>query len=226
MLAMPGCAASPAKIVFLAECAYDLKQERRKLQSFLEERNWQVRPISEYPTLGREDALRADLRESVAFVQLLERLREKQKPAPAKTNQSRKILVRVVIRSPKRDRLWDRVFEWIDNQPDMRAHLLEEDEKFIHKHKSKEPCHGFLIVCDGSSLKDERYSYKADMEDCVQIQLDEKDEPPVGLVYCRPPRFPGWSKLLHRTTFRLHPIEGDAPDKLPQFFEDVSRLAK
>jgi hypothetical protein len=291
-LSMPGSSGSPPKVVFLAECKFDMQQERKKLQSFLEDRNWQVRPASEYPPVGREDAFRADLVESVAFIQLLEsypresgfdrqqreaakhkprflfrhekialdqadekhrefltprdvincsfddfqayvavkldRLWEKQKPAPVKTSESRKVLVRVVVRSPKRDRLWDKVFKMIDSEPDLRPHLLEEDEKFIDKHYINEPCHGLLIVCDGSAIRDHRHSLKRDLEECSLIQYKDKDkeEPPVGLVYWRPPRLTSWSPLLHIQPRRLHRILGDTPDALPQFFEDVRRLAK
>jgi hypothetical protein len=188
-LAMPSSLGSPLKVVFLAECAFDMQQERKKLQSFLEDNKWQVRPTSKYGLAGREAAVQADLRESTAFVQLLEsdpretgfdrlqrrlaeskpqflfrddkialdkaepqhrefltprnvitncsfddfqvnvlaalnRVWEQQKPAPVKPGRLRNALVRVIIRSPNRDALWDEVFEWIDRQPDIRSHLL------------------------------------------------------------------------------------------------------
>jgi hypothetical protein len=63
---------SPLKVVFLAECVFDMQQERKKLQSLLEDQGWQVRPTFRYGLAGREAALQADLRESVAFIQLLE----------------------------------------------------------------------------------------------------------------------------------------------------------
>jgi hypothetical protein len=71
-LAMPGSSVSPPKVVFLAECAFDMQKEREKLKSFLQEKGWQVRPTSQYDLAGREMALQADLLESVAFIQLLE----------------------------------------------------------------------------------------------------------------------------------------------------------
>jgi hypothetical protein len=143
----------------------------------------------------------------------------------------RKVLVRVVVRSPKRQRLWDKVFEWIDREPDMRPHLLEENENFVDKEDTNEPCHGFLIVCDGSALTDPRYSLNRDMEDCslIQlklIQLKENGEPPAGLVYWRPPLLRSWAPLLQRSPPRLHRILGNKPDTLPQFFEDVRRAAE
>ena len=291
-LAMPGSSGSPPRVVFLAECAFDMQQERKKLQSFLEDKDWQVRPTSKYDLAGRDAALQADLRESVAFIQLLEsyprdtgfdrqqreaaklkprflfrdekialdkaeaqhyeflsppnvilgsfddfqvhvaaeldKLWQQQKPAPVKPGGLRKALVRVVIRSPNRESLWDEVFEWIDRQPDIRSHLLEEEEKFMDKYDPNAPCHGFLIVCDRSALDDERYSTVKDMNDCSLIQFKEKDEshlPPTGLVYFPPPP-PRWSRLQHVTPLRLHRILRDTPDTLLQFFEDVRCAAK
>jgi hypothetical protein len=130
--------------------------------------------------------------------------------------------VRVVIPSPNRDSLWDEVFEWIDRQPDIRSHLLEEKEKFIDKDDPNVPCHGFLIVCDRSALDDERYSTDKDMNDCSLIQLKEKDLshlPPAALVYFPPPA--RWARLQRVAPMRLHRISGDIPDTLFQFFEDV-----
>jgi TIR domain len=292
-LAVPGSLKSPPKVVFLAECAFDMQRERKKLQSFLEDEDWQVRPASKYDPMSREKALQADLGESIAFVQLLEsysretgfdrqqreaaklkpkflfrdekialeeadeqhrefltplevitgssfddfqmhvaaelkRLWEEQKPAPVRPSGLRKALVRVVIRSPNRESLWDEVFEWIDRQPDIRSHLLEEKEKLIDKYDPNVPCHGFLIVCDSSALDDERYSTDKDMNDCSLIQLKEKDEsrlPPAGLVYFPPPPA-RWSRLQHVMPLRLHRISKDTPDILVQFFEDVRGIAK
>jgi hypothetical protein len=290
-LAMPGSPGGPPKVVLMAECAFDMQEERRKLQSLLKDDHWQVRPTSKYDLAGREAALEADLRESVAFVQLLEsypretgfdrqqreaaklkprflfrddhialdkadaqhrefltprdvitgsfddfqvhvaaelnKLWEQQKPAPIKLGGLRKALVRVVIRSPNRESLWDEVFEWIDRQPDIRSHLLEEKEKFIDKYDPNMPCHGFLIVCDRSAFDDERYSTDKDMDDCSLIQLKEKDLshlPPAALVYFPPPP-PRWARLQHVTPLRLHRILGDTPDTLVQFLEDVRSVA-
>ena len=132
------------------------------------------------------------------------------------------------MRSPNRDALWDEVFEWIDRQPDIRGHLLEEKEKFIDKDDPNAPCQGFLIVCDRSALEDERYSTDKDMNDCLLIQLKEKDEfrlPPAGLVYFPPPPA-RWSRLQRVTPLRLHRISGDAPNTLVKFFEEVRGAAK
>src|SRR5262249_32188226 len=142
----------------------------------------------------------------------LNRLWEQQKPAPVKTSGLRKVLVRVVIRSPNRESFWDEVFGWIDRQPDIRSHLLEEKEKFIDKDDPNAPCHGFLIVCDRYALDDERYSTDKDMNDCSLIQLKEKEEsrvPPAGLVYFPPPP-PRWSRLQHLMPPLLHRISGVA----------------
>jgi hypothetical protein len=286
-LAMPGSLGSPPKVVFLAECTFDMREERTKLQSFLEDKEWQVRPISKYDLPSREAALQADLQESVAFIQLLEsypresgfdrkqhetaklkprflfrdekialekadaqhreflsspdvitgsfddfqvhvagelnKLWEQLKPAPVKQGGLRNALVRVVIRSPNRDSLWDEVFEWIDRQSDIRSHLLEENEKLIDKYDPNAPCHGFLVVCDCSAFEDERYSTDKDMNDCSLIQLKEKDVshlPPAALVYFPPPP-PRWSRLQHVTPPRLHRVSRDTPETLAKFFEDV-----
>jgi hypothetical protein len=158
----------------------------------------------------------------------LNRLWEQQKPAPVKADRLRNALVRIVIRSPNRESLWDEVFEWIYRQPDIRPHLLEEKEKFIDKDDPNAPCHGFLVVCDRSALDDERYSTDKDMNDCSLLQLKEKDEsrvPPAGLVYFPPPP-PRWPRLQHVMPPLVHRILGDAPHTLVQFFEDVRCAAK
>lgn len=298
-LAMPGSSGSPPKVVFLAECSFDMQRERKKLQSFLEDNDWEVRPTSKYDTLDREAALEADIRASVAFVQLLEsypretgfdrqqceaaklkprflfrdekvqleevedlqhrelltspdvitgcsfddfqvhvagklnKLWEQQKPAPIKPSRLRKALIRVVIRSPNRESLWNEVFQWIDRQPGIRSHLLEEKEKFVDKDDPKTPCHGFLVVCDGAAFEDERYSTDKDMNDCSLLQIKEKDEshvPPAGLVYFPPPSPAPWPRLQRVTPLRLHRIlrakAHSTPRKLSQFFKEVRGAAK
>jgi hypothetical protein len=54
------------KVVYLAECKYDLRTERANLVDYLSAAGWEVRP--EQPAQPLAD----DLRESLAFVQLLE----------------------------------------------------------------------------------------------------------------------------------------------------------
>jgi hypothetical protein len=291
-LAMPGSSGSPPRVVFIAECALDMQKERKKLQSFLEDKGWQVRPASQYDLPVDQAALQADLRDSVAFVQLLEsyprdsgidrlqrdaaklkprflfrdekivlnevkeqhreflaprdvitgsfddfqvnladelkRLWEQQKPTPVNLGGLRNALIRVVIRSPNRQPLWDEVFELIDREHGVRSHLLEETEAIIDKDDPNVPCHGFLVVCDSSAVDDEHYSTNKDMNDCTLIQLKEKDEsrvPPACLFYFPPPP-PKWARLLHLMPLRLHRISRDTPDTLVQFFEDVRDAAK
>lgn len=68
-LAMPSSPATQSgKVVYVAPCKFDLQQERKNLCSYLQEKQWQVRPD---PAQG-ERPFDDDLRESLAFVQLLE----------------------------------------------------------------------------------------------------------------------------------------------------------
>ena len=68
-LAMTSSAANQAgKVVYLAECRYDLRTERANLRDELARAGWQVRP--DPAQAARTFA--EDLRESLAFVQLLE----------------------------------------------------------------------------------------------------------------------------------------------------------
>jgi len=298
-LAMPGSQGGPPKIVSLAECHFDMRAERRKLQAFLEDKGWDVRPASAYDDGTREFALRADLQEAVGFVQLLEsyrrdsgfdrrqgevarelgkkcfyfrddkivvpdddpvhaeflnptdvvaklsfeefkvnvakdleRMWEQSKPGPGQVA-FRRALVQVAIRSANRDSLWDRVFEWIDREHDIRSHLLEEAETFLDKHDPAAPCHGFLIVCDGSAPESGPHSPSRDMEHCSRIQLKEKDEtrvPPAHLVYCPPPMLSSWSRLQRVTPLRFQreaeiPPNG-MPGKLVQFFAEVRQVVR
>lgn len=168
-----------------------------------------------------------DFRENL--VSQLARLWESKKPRPAPTEGIRRGLVRVIIRSPHRDTLWKEVFAWIDREPDIRPHLLEEDEYPLDKHDPSMPCHGFLVVCDESAQKTEAesiFSTKKDMEHCSLIQLKEKDDsrlPPTGLVYWPPPD-PAWSRLQQIAPPKLYRILGNAPEHdLKKFFADVRK---
>jgi len=68
-LAMTSSSGSQAaKIVYVAECKYDLRTERANLCDALVTAGWQVRPDPAMPAETPAD----DLRESLAFVQLLE----------------------------------------------------------------------------------------------------------------------------------------------------------
>lgn len=296
-LAMPLTQGRAQKTVFLAECVFDMQKERRKLKSFLEEKNWKVLPLSTYQNANRQLALEADLRECVAFVQLLEsyprdtgfdkaqwvsaqnlgkpcfhfrdgrivpdeadaphrefltrkdvilgsfedfkthvgdeleELWQRQKSVPLGPPGLRHALVRVVIRSPNRDHLWDTVFDWIDREPDIRSQLLEETEAFPDKADPAVPCHGYLIVCDSAAAGPGPYSPGRDMDHCAVVQLQKiklKDEsrlPPAGIVYWPPPA-PSWPRLLRVAPPKLYRILGDAPTELPTFFNDVRRAAQ
>ena len=293
-LAMPGSGGNAQKVVFLAECAFDMLKERRKLQAFFLDNGWEVRPPSKYEDANPRIALETDLRESVAFVQLLEsyprenrfdqeqfevaqslgkqcfsfrddkistdealaahlqflsrkdiirgslddfkvhvgdaleKLWQKQKSVPPGPVGLRRALVRVVIRSPHRDTLWNSIFDWIDREPDIRSHLLEETEGFPDKSDPEIPCHGYLVVCDGAASEPGKYSTGRDMTFCSLVQIKIKDEsrlPPAGLVYWPPPA-PEWPRLLHVAPPKLYKIVGDAPIDLPKFFDDVRKAAQ
>ena len=288
-LAMPSSSATQSgKVVYLTPCKFDLRQERANLCSYLQEKQWQVRPD---PTHGARP-LDDDLRESLAFVQLLESYaredssdhtqlaRAKELAMPlfrfrhskiqlaeledahrafvtepgivtvsfddfkasllvdldAICNQkhatlpyaSRNLLVRVVIRASQTEQLWEHVFAAVDAEPDMRAALLEGGESFKDKHDPAVPCHGFLIVCDAEAQAGGAVSTKADLEQCMQIQVGEKNEarrPPVGLLYWPPPAPPPWSRLARVMPPKMHRMVADASAALQPFFQEVRRVA-
>lgn len=133
-------------------------------------------------------------------------------------------LVRVVIRSPNPDPLWEKAFQWIYDQEQMRPAQLGEGESLEETHLA-DPCQGFLVVCDASALDEGPHSPRKDMEQCRQIQLREKNparRPPVGLVYWPPPDAP-WARLLRSMPHKLHRVVGDTPDGLREFFADVRK---
>lgn len=276
-----------AKIVYVAECRYDLRTERTNLCDSLVNAGWQLRPN---PT-GSPQPFQDDLRESLAFVQLLEsyareddshrtqleqarllprpcfrfrhskiRLDEVEEAHRAFLTEpdvipggfddfkinllkeleaiwnkslaplpyaSRDVLVRVAIRAKDPDSIWEDVFSWVDDQPGMRPALLEGSESFKEKHDPAVPCHGFLIVCD-QAVYEGLVSTKTDLEQCMQIQLGERNEarrPPVALVFCPPPTEPKWSRLVHVSPPKLHRIVTNTADKLKDFFQEVRKVA-
>jgi hypothetical protein len=286
-LAMTSSAGSQAaKVVYVAECKYDLRTERANLCDFLVTAGWQLRPDPKAAPRPLED----DLRESLAFVQLLEsyprdddshrtqlaqaqlsmpsfrfrhskiRLEEVDEPHRAFLTEtdvipgsfddfklnllkeleaiwnkklaplpyaSREILIRVAIRSSKPDPLWDEVFSWVDAQPGIRPALLEGSESFKEKHDPAVPCHGFLIVCD-EAVQEGLISTKTDLEQCMQIQLGERNEtrrPPVALVFCPPPLDPKWARLVRVSPPKLHRIVAEKGDALKDFFQEVRKVA-
>lgn len=136
-------------------------------------------------------------------------------------------LVRVVIRSPNPDPLWEKVFHWIYDQEKILPYQLRDDESLEEKHLA-EPCQGFLVVCDSFALDDGPHSPRKDMEQCRQIQLKEKNaahRPPVGLVYWPPPDV-SWAKLLRSTPLKLYRILGKEPENLVEFFAEVRKAAQ
>jgi SEFIR domain len=286
-LAMPSSTGGQAaKVVYVAECKYDLRTERANLCDCLVTAGWQLRPGPAASSQPIED----DFRESLAFVQLLEsyprddnshrtqleqarlsmpcfrfrhskiRLDEVEEAHRAFLTEpdvipggfddfkinlvkeleaiwnkklaplpyaSRDVLVRVAIRAKDPDSIWDNVFSWVDNQPGMRPALLEGGESFKEKQNPAVPCHGFLIVCD-EAAQEGLISTKTDLEQCMQIQLGERNEarrPPVALVFCPPPTEPKWSRLVRVSPPKLHRIVTDTADKLKDFFEEVRKVA-
>jgi hypothetical protein len=136
-------------------------------------------------------------------------------------------LVRVVVRSANPDALWEKAFQWIYEEEKIDSAQLGPGESFEVKHQV-DPCHGFMIVCDAAALEDGPLSPREYLEQCRQIQIKEKNaarRPPVAVVYWPPPS-PSWAKLLRCTPQRLHQVEGDAPDKLMQFFAQVRQVAQ
>jgi len=285
-LAMTSSSGSQAaKVVYVAECKYDLRTEHKNLCDCLVKAGWQLRPDPAAPPRPLQD----DLRESLAFVQLLEsyprddgshrtqldqarlsmpcfrfrhskiRLEDVEETHRAFLTEpdvipggfddfkinllkdlettwnkklapvpyaSREILVRVAIRSANPDPLWDEVFSWIDSQPGIRPALLEGSESFKEKHDPTVPCHGFLIVCD-HAVQEGLVSTKTDLEQCMQLQLGERNEtrrPPVGIVFWPPPE-PKWPRLVKVSPPKLYRIVGSGADELKAFFQEVRKVA-
>ena len=136
-------------------------------------------------------------------------------------------LIFVAFRSENSDPLWEKVFQWIYEQEHIDHYQLRPGETFDIKYQA-EPCHGFLVVCDAVSLKNDDQSPREFLEQCRQIQLKQKDanrRPPVALVYWPPPP-PSWARLLRSTPLKLHRVLGDAPTNLEDFFAEVRRVAQ
>jgi hypothetical protein len=141
-------------------------------------------------------------------------------------------LVRVVTRSKRPDELWERVFEWVFVEEKILSDHLAPDESLEAKHE-KEPCQGFLIVCDSAAMDDGPLSPRQHIEQCRTIQMREKNparRPAVGLVYWPPPA-PSWPKLLQCQTLNMYYAAADAvarqkPQELGNFFSAVRRVAR
>jgi len=134
-------------------------------------------------------------------------------------------LVRVVIRSPNPDPLWEEVFRWVYDQEKILADQVKSDENLLEKQLA-DPCDGFLVVCDSAAMEDGPHSTRKDMEQCRQIQLKEKNaarRPPVGLVYWPPPEA-SWAKLMRSIPDKLYRVVGDSPENLDEFFAEVRKV--
>jgi hypothetical protein len=133
----------------------------------------------------------------------------------------------VVIHSANPDPLWEQVFQWLYEQEKIDPYQLKAGESLEDKQLG-DPCHGFLVVCDGTALEDGPLSPRNHMEQCRLIQMKVKDNarrPPVGLVYWPPPPA-AWARLLRCTPLKLHRILGDAPTNLNEFFTEVRKVAQ
>jgi len=292
--------AAAAPCVYLAECTPDLDDpakpiNRGRTKAFLEDLGWTVLPHAEYPEEQYQWLLDADLKRSLAFVQLLgpyawkrggfDRIQndaasksavarfrfrsseidlskidptqrdfltaadvvagsfedfkvylEKELTVLAqrsnrKTNgESEDELpphILVVVLSANPDPLWEQVFQWLYEQQKMDPYQLKPGESLDAKYLG-DPCHGFLVVCDGTALEDSALSPRDHMEQCRLIQMRVKDaakRPPVGLVYWPPPP-PAWARLLRSTPLKLIRILGDSPTNLTAFFAEVRRVAQ
>lgn len=161
----------------------------------------------------------------------LQRLTQSLDAAARSADNGDQPLVRVVARSSNPDRLWERVFKWIDDEGDILPHLLGPGESLTAKHEL-EPCQGFLLVCDSMALEEGPGSLRHEMEECRLLQIREKDaakRPPVALVYWPPPDV-SWPKLIRSRPARLHRAAVAAnelvPDELAKFFTEVRQLGR
>lgn len=132
-------------------------------------------------------------------------------------------LVRVVVRSRDRATLWKEIFEWFDQYPCILPDLMSDEDNLVDMNAS-EPCHGFLLACDGSSNPQFNRSY---IEQCRQIQLREKDsdrQPPVGVIYWPPPEVE-WSEILHAKAAKMsRATRAQWEGLLKGFVEEVRRV--
>jgi len=134
--------------------------------------------------------------------------------------------VLVALRCENPDAIWEKVFQWLYEQEQMDYYELGSDESFTSRFQV-EPCNGFLVVCDAAALHENDKSPRELLEQCRQIQLQQKDgsrRPPVALIYWPPPPA-NWALLLRSTPLKLHRILGDQPTNLEEFFAEVRRIA-
>jgi hypothetical protein len=131
-------------------------------------------------------------------------------------------LVRVVIRSPDPDPLWEKVYEYFDRAGNILPFQLRSDESFESVGRA-EPCQGFLVVCDKSGMEPGEFSPRDSLDEVRRIQMREKKGSarlPVGLVYWPPPE-PRWPLLLRVKTQNMFCIVGEQQSDWQKFFAAV-----
>jgi hypothetical protein len=135
-------------------------------------------------------------------------------------------LVRVVVRSRNRKDLWKEVFDWLDKQPGILPNLMEEEDNLIDMYAA-EPCDGFLLACDGSSVDEGTRLNRTYIEQCRQIQLSEKlpdRQPPLGVIYWPPPDAE-WSRILTAKAAKMTRTTRDMWEPaLESFLVDVRKV--
>jgi hypothetical protein len=57
--------------IYLAECTPDMEEQRSRVEAFLQDLGWSVLPDSDYPDAEYKNRLQEDLKNSLAFIQLL-----------------------------------------------------------------------------------------------------------------------------------------------------------
>jgi hypothetical protein len=62
---------TPPRLVYLAECTPDMEDSQKRMRAFLTDLGWSVLPSEPYPSSEYQARLEADLRQCLAFVQLL-----------------------------------------------------------------------------------------------------------------------------------------------------------
>lgn len=163
---------------------------------------------------------------------VLERLGETLNASTRNASDTDAPLVRVAIRSEDPEALWARAFKWIDEAGDILSHQLSPEESFEAKH-DREPCQGFLLLCDDFAHEQGTDVLRSDLEQCRLLQMREKDaakRQPVALVYCSPPDAK-WPKLVRSRPVNFErkavaPDEDVVPEVITRFFERVRRVPR
>ncbi len=116
----------------------------------------------------------------------------------------------VSIRAKSGNDLWDQAFAWFSGRG-VNLEQVDVGERFKDL-LGVMPCHGFLLLCDESTLCDELLSNKPRLRECIAIQLESKTKPPVGIAFWSPPD-PPWPHLVPCGPEKLHCINGRVPDQ-------------